>query len=380
MKLNIVSCTTGVHRYAWETFVLLDSLREFGYSDSTYILVWIPKDHVHKPKPALWEKLEKTFPEVVFQWTYDHEDFGNLGRQFNYNPIFRPYILAKLYASTPNLKDEAIFYIDSDIVFTKKFDFSPYLQDDKICYLSDTNSYINAAYFDSKKSILFDDAGDYKEPEFVAKAKWKEFLTRDILAETASFAGITRDICVKNNQNSGGAQYLLKGIDTEFWEDVIDTTINVRNHLRIVNEEFMRNDNGQSKEDNGFQSWCADMWGVLWNLWKRGLETRTPKELDFTWATDVLVQDGINKLEKNFLFHNAGITGDAVIRTNRMTAGVTRYIDAPAFYKGAKEFETMAPYDNETFLNQIISHEVSKEYGTAWYAEKLLNLKHKYSL
>ena len=47
------------------------------------------------------------------------------------------------------VKDHSIFYCDSDILWTDKFNIDDFVQDD-VCYLSDTNSYINAKYFDSK--------------------------------------------------------------------------------------------------------------------------------------------------------------------------------------------------------------------------------------
>ena len=48
--------------------------------------------------------------------------------------------------------------------------------------------------------------------------------------------------------------------------------------------------------------WCADMWAVLWNLWKEGYETKIPKELNFTWATM-----SSTMWEINSIYHNAGV-------------------------------------------------------------------------
>lgn len=378
MKLNIITCTTGTLRYAWETYVLLNNLRERQMSGNTHVLVWVPFNQLKFPIPELWTKLEKDFPETTIEYFEDYENFQQLCERFDYNPLFRPHILAKHYRSHPELSEEAIFYIDSDILITKDVDFEPYLQDDNTCFLSDTNSYINATYFDSKKEFLPD-----MSPRFVAPEKMKEFLKRDILGECASFAGITREICMKNDNVSGGAQYLMKKLTAEFWEDVLDTTINVKMHLAAVNQEFMQDqthiDPMMNKENVGYQSWCADMWGVLWNLWKNRYETKTPKQFNFTWATDEIIDDKGSKLERNFLFHNAGITGDSVIRTSKKDEnGRSYFIDAPAFFKGG--FVDKTPFEFPNDLNTIVTNETSSTFGTAYYAAQLLLTKEKYNL
>jgi hypothetical protein len=54
-------------------------------------------------------------------------------------------------------------------------------------------------------------------------------------------------------------------------------------------------------EDKGFQVWCADMWSVLYNLWKRDYKTECPPEMDFCWATDP-----IEKWDRVQIYHDAG--------------------------------------------------------------------------
>jgi len=53
------------------------------------------------------------------------------------------------------------------------------------------------------------------------------------------------------------------------------------------------------------QIWCADMWAVLWNLWKRNKKTEIIDEMEFTWATNK-----VRHWEKNAIYHNAGVTSD----------------------------------------------------------------------
>jgi len=125
-----------------------------------------------------------------------------------------------------------------------------------------------------------------------------------------SLVGITREICEKNNLHSGGAQYLLKNIGSSFWEKCIGDCIMIRQYLQNVNRQFFENEN------KGYQSWCADMWAVLWNLWLREQETKIIPEMEFAWSTD-----NIKKLDRVTILHNAGIASNY-------------QGDVPVFYKG----------------------------------------------
>jgi hypothetical protein len=164
----------------------------------------------------------------------------------------------------------------------KDFNIDKFLEDD-VHYLSDTNSYINADYFDSKVNQVLPD-------------KLEEYKSRDILGELCAIIGIDRKIAEDNNLHSGGAQYLLKNVDSYYWSKVMNDCILIRTYLGQVNREFF------ADENSGFQSWCADMWAVLWNLWLRNQETKVVPELNFAWASD-----SIEKLKTNTIFHNAGL-------------------------------------------------------------------------
>jgi hypothetical protein len=222
----------------------------------------------------------------------------------------------------------------------KDFNVDQFLEDD-VNYLSDTNSYINAKYFDSKVHQVL--------PE-----KLEEYKGRDVLAEIASVVGISREIAEANNDHSGGAQYLLKNVDSDFWSKVMNDCILIRTYLQQVNREFFKDEN------TGFQSWCADMWAVLWNIWVREKETRVVPELAFAWATDP-----ITKLDTHTIFHNAGIvseTGNGY----------------PAFYKGKYHMGTDPTKDPN--LDALLNNEESKKYCTWFYATKLNEIKNKYNL
>jgi hypothetical protein len=323
--------------YVWQVHMWLESLRELGMSDKAIVLVFIPG---FRERNVKWDQVIALYPESEFVFYKD--DAGEITPLLGtYIPVLRPWTLEKYFTEHPEMKDKAIFYCDSDTVFTEKFDIQRFIDDD-VCYLSDTNSYINASYFDSKiKDVLPNKLEEYKKI--------------DVLDDLSKIIGISRQIAEKNNVNSGGAQYLLKNVDGEFWGDVKRDCIIIRKYLMGINKTYF------ASENRGFQSWCADMWAVLWNLWKRNIETKNIPEMDFSWASD-----HIERVKKLPIFHNAGIVGDNMG-------------DHLAFYKG-KYHQGKDPFTDMVHLNAVINHPISKTRGTHYYLTRLLKLKQKYNL
>lgn len=321
--------------YTWQVHLWLESLRTIGHSDKAIVLIFIPNFRERNTK---WDQVINLYPEATFEFI---KDVDNVNRLLGiYIPIIRPYSAMKYFKAHPELKDKAIFYCDSDVLFTESFNIDKFVDDD-VNYLSDTNSYINASYFDSKiKDVLPDKLEDYKKI--------------DVLDEACKLVGISRQIAEKNNLHSGGAQYLLKNIDGKFWEDVLTACIRIRLHLQEVNKTYFENEN------KGFQSWCSDMWAVLWNLWNRNQETRVVNEMGFSWAPDP-----ITKLKTHPILHNAGITGPFMG-------------DIPYFYKGSYHTGTNPLQDPH--LQVVMNNEESKKRCTYYYLTKLLQLKEKYNL
>lgn len=335
-ELKFICAQPDDSYYTWQVHAWLESLKQIGHSDKAIVLIFIPS---FREKNTKWQQIIDLYPETEFVFYKDEK--GEITNKLGvYIPILRPFCLRNYFNEHPDMKNKAVFYCDSDVLFTEKFNVDSFLEDD-VCYLSDTNSYINATYFDSKiKDVL---------PEYL-----NEYKTIDVLAQLTALIGIDRATCEKNNQHSGGAQYLLKNIDGVFWNKVMKDCLIIRTFLMSINKQFFQN------EKKGFQSWCADMWSVLWNLWLREQETSVVPELEFSWASDP-----IEKLERTTLFHNAGITGDFL----------NGY---PAFYKG-KYHAGADPFKDE-HLQVVLNDEKSKKHCTHFYLTSLLNLKQKYNL
>lgn len=336
-ELKFCTCFPDDAYFTWQVHMWLESLKNIGLSDKAIVLIFTPKHR--EPNKAKYQQIIDLYPEVEWNWYKDEE--GEVTSKLGiYIPILRPWTAMKYWQDHPDMKDKAVMYTDSDILFTERFNID-HLLDDDVIYCSDTNSYINATYFDSKiKDVL---------PE-----KLEEYKTIDVLDTASRMVGINRKVCEKNNLDSGGTQYLFKNIDVEYWERVYDNIIPVLQYLRSINRQFFAN------ESKGLQSWTIDMWLVLWELWRRGQETKIVPELDFAW-----VHDPLTKLEKVSIYHNAGATSP-------FTG------DMPVFYKGKYhrgEDPMLDPH-----LDLVLNDEKAKKHCTWYYASKLDELRKKYGL
>jgi len=321
--------------FTWQCHLWLESLKNIGHSDKAIVLIFTPNSRPQRKDR--FQKIIDLYPEAEFHFYKDEHDMSKL--LGTYISVLRPYTAWRYWTDFPQRKNDAIFYCDSDILFLPEFNIDKFIDDD-VNYLSDTNSYINASYFDSKiKDVI---------PE-----KLEEYKTIDVLNTAARLVGINRQICETNNSHSGGAQYLLKNIDAEYWKKVMDDCMNIIVYLGGVNKQYFANEN------KGFQKWCADMWSVLWNLWNRNAETRVVPELTFSWATD-----RIERINTTTIFHNAGISADQN--------------GHPCFYKGKYHMGTDPTKDPH--LDEVLNNEESKKWATWYYANELKKLSNKYKL
>lgn len=321
--------------YIWQTHLWLESLKELDKSKDAINLVFTPNFREFNKK---WYKLQELYPESEF---FFYKDTDNISKLLGtYIPITRPYMLMKYWEVHPEMKEKAVFYCDCDILFTDKFNIDKYLDDD-VCYLSDTVSYIGSDYFDSKEKD-------------VIPSKLEKYKERDILNEACELFGINREIAVKHNKDSGGAQYLLKNVDSNFWSDVITGCIRIRLHLQKVNKEFFESEN------KGFQSWCADMWSVLYTLLRDKHPIKVVPEMNFAWSSD-----NISKMENIGILHNAGIVGQL-------------QGDIPVFYKGTYH-QGKDPF-TDPHLEFVYNNESSKSLCNHYYVSKMIKLKNKYKI
>jgi len=247
--------------YAWQVEVLINNFMDMGVNPNNIDIVSWKMNNVI---PTEWVKLTQKYPARFF--FYDDTRATK-----HYISSIRPNILKQHFILHPELENEAIFYHDCDIVFTKPIDWKQFLDDDK-WYGSDTRWYIAHSYILSKG--------------------------QDIIDKMCEIIGIEESIIKDNELNSIGAQYLMKGINAEFWA-------NVERDCEILYKDISALNNTKKAKDNQYhelQIWCADMWAVLWNAWKLGKETICHPDLEFAWGTSS--ESDYNRLN---ILHNAGV-------------------------------------------------------------------------
>jgi hypothetical protein len=275
----------SINYYSWQVEVLINNLIDIGVNPNYIDIV------CDSHKTDNWIKLANHYNYVRF-FFYD-----DTRKNPKYISSIRPHILSKHFKAHSYLENETIFYHDCDIYFTKKYD-SAFLESGDTWYLSDTRSYIGYNYIKSKGDDIFD--------------------------TMCKIVNINKNIVINNEMNSGGAQYIMKNINSEYWDDVYNDSENLFSEISKMNAIKKRTD----PKYHELQIWCADMWAVLWNAWKRGNDTKIIPELDFTWATS-----GSHEWESKGIYHNAG-----VVKSGDM------------FYKG--NYINILPYNTELQLKK----------------------------
>lgn len=260
--------TTYFH---WQVEIYLYQFAKQGVLDRCYALF----GYVGSSPTEYAKNLAKKYPCIKF--------YKDTRPPSDYSPTIRPHILAKFFKDNPQI-GKNVFYHDSDIFLTHLPRFDLMLApDDDNAYLSDTISYIGYNY-------IKDCSGRYK-------SRYSNLPDLDIFNGMCGVVGIDPDIVIRNERNSGGAQYLLKNIDYKFWEECEVKCYKLYDYLSKYEKKY--------PISNHIQKWTTDMWVVLWLYWKKGGHSLIHKELDFSWATGTVKE--YNSLN---IFHLAGITGD----------------------------------------------------------------------
>jgi hypothetical protein len=262
MNLRFICAQPASDYYVWQVETLLNNFISVGINlNNVDIVCW----KVNGVIPDNWTKLAIGYPARFFFYDDTRETR-------HYISSIRPNILKQHFQAFPEIEQEAVLYHDCDIVFTKPIDWDQFLQDDK-WYGSDTRWYIGHDYIISKGE--------------------------DILDKMCEIVDIDKQLVKDNELNAIGAQYLMKGINAEYWANVekdcerlFKEITDINNEKKAINPSY-----------HELQIWCSDMWCVLWNGWKMGKETICHQALEFAWATSTEADwDRLN------IFHNAGVT------------------------------------------------------------------------
>ena len=246
--------------YGWQLDTMLYNFREIGINLNDVHVICGFKNSIDN----YFLKLEKKYGIQIFY-------YQDTRKKHSYKSSLRPHILAKHFENHTYLEEETIFYHDNDILFVRPIELSKYLNDD-VNYLSDTIGYIGHDYILNKG--------------------------KDVLNLMCSIMGICSCKVKANQHNSGGAQYLLKNITADFWKNVEEDCENLYYGLT----EYNKIKKAKDPKYNELQIWCADMWALLWNLWKNNSPTKIIEELNFVWPNEPY-----ENIQTKSIIHNAGV-------------------------------------------------------------------------
>lgn len=229
--------------FLWQLQLQLFNFRSNGISiDDIHILVgYVSKCGLN----VFFERFIQNNPHLHI-FTY-----ADTRKNRKYLSSIRPHLIYKHFKKYPWLQDEFIFYHDSDILFIRSCNWSNLLYDD-VWYVSDTRSYLDSSYIISH-------------------------IGEDSFIRMCQIIGVSPQLVKQNDENAGGAQYIIKKSTIDFWSKVEDDCEKLYSYLeyqRIIQH---------SNDDlwNSFQVWCVDMWVVFWNALLINKNVKIHRDLDF---------------------------------------------------------------------------------------------------
>jgi MoaA/NifB/PqqE/SkfB family radical SAM enzyme len=312
-KLRYICCQPAITYYTWQVEVLINNFKKMGVNPNYIDIVCGIENGVI---PDEWRKLMLHYNSVRFFFYNDtRTDKG-------YQPSIYFNLMKQHIAARTEIQDDVLFLHDSDIVLTKTPKFDDMIRGNS-WYLSNTKFYINYDYIIGKGEHIY--------------------------KKMCEIVGIDPLIPKLLNNNSGGAQYIVKNTTYEFWDKVETDSINLykyfcdTEHLHVKKSEY----------DYPIQKWTAGMWALLWNAWLAGHETIVDERLDFGWVTG-----DISEVEKYPILHNAGVVADST-HIHSYSKGL--------FYKGA--FTDKLPYNEP--LN------ISEKYASSYYWKEICETANK---
>ncbi|WP_164122774.1 MULTISPECIES: galactosyltransferase-related protein [Sphingobacterium] len=163
----------------------------------------------------------------------------------------------------------------------------------------------------------------------------------------------------KNYNSFGGAQYVIRNVNTLFWEkhekdceeiyQFLTRKLAYYKHNRIEATELSSND--IDIDFTYFQIWCTDMWSMVLNAHFFGYEIELSTELNFCWP-----KQPIDEWYKTKIMHNSGV--------NKEDAFELFY---KGFYKEYSPYTTKFSYVNQykcssKYVEEILDTIKNKRY------------------
>lgn len=295
--------------YAWQLEVMLFNFEKKGVRLSDVIILFSTNEGVSREAINLLSSYSKKGVQFYF---YPDKRKSNF-----YVSSIRPNVLSQHFANFPELSQEVIFYHDCDIIFSKNIDWLLKKEVTETRWLgSETKGYIGYEYIKSKGE--------------------------KVLSEMCRIMQTDPLLVWHNDKGVIGAQYLMKGLTSEFWTRVERDSEFLFVKISALNDEIKAN-HATPADYNPLQIWCADMWALLWGAWRKGIITEVDRDFDFSWATTTTKSLASKEaFEACNIMHNAGVTAD----------------DKDLFFKGA--YINSLPYNLDLKIREGASAEYYK--------------------
>lgn len=246
--------------FLWQLELQLHNFHAVGIGDeSIHILVGFkPEKGIH----PLFKNFARTHKYVQIFFYPDNR------QKKKYLSSIRPHLLAQHFSQYQALEKETIFYHDSDILFTGIPNWDN-LCKDEVWYVSDTRSYLDSRYI-------------------------RRFVDDDEFAQICGLLSLTPEEVMEQDENAGGAQYILKNCTAEFW-------LKVENDCELLFTYLHNRQKHSTRIHEGLQIWCTDMWVIWWNAILQNRKFRIHPTLDFCWA-----DSPSDELKKKKILHYTG--------------------------------------------------------------------------
>jgi hypothetical protein len=292
----------------WQALVQIHNFKKYGLDKDLIYLI----GYETKPSESMLKIAKHTGVRFYF-----YKDMRNAR---HYLPSICPHLIYQYLRSDYELIKQSslrpindrFMYLDPDVIFLKKPNFNQFLDNDT-WYMSDTSSYLDTNYINSK--------GD------------------DILDKMCEIVGIDKKLVEKNDKNAGGAQIIMKNpTDPRFWKKVEEDSVKLYDYMVTT---------AKKGEKYPIQSWTAEMWAILWNIWLSGNKTKIIKKMEFSWATDHK-----DRIDGKTIFHNAGV------------------FDQKHLFNKTKYTNKYPFFDDFSFVDE--------KYGSHTYVQEIMEAKKTY--
>lgn len=247
--------------YLWQALVQMASFRELEYEEDAHYPIVYFGDRPSELLLRLWESDDVRASLHAYPDTREDR---------SYSASMKPWLLGKFFEQFPGEASSVYNYLDPDCVLTKPMDFAPLLTDDKIWYGSDTRSYTGAQYIREKGEQLF--------------------------LDLCAIADVSPELVLEHDENTLGAQYVIKDAGADFWFDVERTSVAAYRHMVETAELYH-----PEGHEYPIQAWCAEMYMQQFLTVREGFTPVATEAMNFCWANAP-----VDAWDTHAYFHDAG--------------------------------------------------------------------------